>query len=286
MINWRFYERVKEISKKVSCYKTNCHKKMSKKREEPGTDHDWYRPRLVPTMQEGEEKKMTDQTANILIIDDEAEMRKILRDALQKENYLIDTADNFRAVFKKIEQQEYDLILLDLKIPDIDGIEMLEKIREENIMTPLLIITDYGSIESNVKAMKLGAVDYLRKPCEPEEVKEQVAEILARKDIEDFDETDYEALILKAKEAINERKFDLAHSFLKRSIIMAEDHAEPFNLLGVIAEMKGDKERAMKMYRASLDIDPAYEPAQDNIERASQFNDRSEQANLGDDERS
>jgi len=232
------------------------------------------------------EKKMTDETVNILIVDDEAEMRKVLRDALQEENYLIDTADNFRTGFKKIEQQEYDLILLDLKLPDIDEIEMLEKMREENIMTPLLIITDYGSIKSNVKAMKLGAVDYLRKSCDPEDVKEQVAEILARKDIEDFDQADYETLILKAKDAINERNFDLAHSFLKRAIIMAENHAEPFNLLGAIAEKKNDKEKAMRLYRASLDIDPTYEPAQDNIERASQFNDRSEQANLGDNYRS
>ncbi len=229
---------------------------------------------------------MTDQAANILIIDDEAEMRKVLKDALKTGNYLIDTADDSRTGLKKVEEQEYDLILLDLKLPGIEGIEMLEKIREENIMTPVLIITGYGSIESNVKAMKLGAVDYLRKPCEPGEIKEQVTEILARKDIEDFDETDYITLIQKAQEAIKERKFDLAHSFLKRSIIMAEDHAEPFNLLGVIAEMTGDKEKAMKMYRASLDIDPAYEPAQDNIERASQFNDRSEEANLGDDDSS
>lgn len=229
------------------------------------------------------------QKAKILIVDDEENIRKMLRRALESENHEIETALNGDEGLSKIKEDDFDLILLDLKLPGMDGIEVLEKMREEDILVPVLIITGYGSTESAVKVMKLGAIDYLQKPFKPQDIKEQVTDILKRRTVSgsaDEKDEDYNSLILRAKAAINERNFELAENLLKQATNLVEENAEPYNLLGVLAEMRGKFPQAMKMYRAALDIDPSYNPAQDNLERASDFNSRPEDANLGDDETS
>lgn len=232
-----------------------------------------------------------DLKAKILIIDDEENIRKMLARALEAENYQVETALNGEDGLEKLKENDFDLILLDLKLPGMDGIEILEAMRKQDILVPVLIVTGYGSVESAVQVMKLGAIDYLQKPFKPQDIRDQVSSILKRKEIsgsepEDKEDQDYETLILRAKAAINERNFDLAETLLKQSVNMVEENAEPYNLLGVLAEMRGKSSRAMKMYRAALDINPSYKPAQDNIERASDFSSRPADANLGDDETS
>lgn len=232
-----------------------------------------------------------DPKAKILIIDDEENIRKMLTRALEAENYQVETALNGEDGLDKLKENDFDLILLDLKLPGMDGIEVLEAMRKQDILVPVLIVTGYGSVESAVKVMKLGAIDYLQKPFKPQDIRDQVKNILKRKEIsgselEEQEEKDYDTLILRAKAAINERNFDLAETLLKQAVNLVEENAEPYNLLGVLAEMRGKSSRAMKMYRAALDIDPSYKPAQDNIERASDFSSKPEDANLGDDETS
>ena len=106
----------------------------------------------------------------ILIVDDEKNMRLILNKILSKEGYEIYRAENGNQALKEVKKSSPDLVLLDLKLPDINGIEVLEKIKQHDNSIIVIILTAYGDIKNAVEAMKLGAYDYLKKPFDNEEM--------------------------------------------------------------------------------------------------------------------
>ena len=100
----------------------------------------------------------------ILVIDDEVEIRESLELLLEMEGYEVGLAHNGTEGERKFEQRVWDLILLDLMMPDKSGMEVLHYIRERDRHTPVFMITAFGTVEAAVKAVKLGANDYLSKP--------------------------------------------------------------------------------------------------------------------------
>src|ERR1700744_1417972 len=102
--------------------------------------------------------------SNILIIDDEKAIRKTLTEILSYEGYKIDEAGDGEEGLKKVKEKEYDVILCDIKMPKIDGIEFLEKTKETNPDIPIIMISGHGTIETAVEAVKKGAYDYISKP--------------------------------------------------------------------------------------------------------------------------
>jgi DNA-binding response OmpR family regulator len=110
---------------------------------------------------------------NILIIDDEAEFLEKLSLVLTKENYRVDTAVDGRQALDKIWDDRYDLILLDIMLPYIDGLQILKEMRDAEIDTPVLMLTAKGDVEDKVAGLNMGADDYLGKPF-------SIAELLAR----------------------------------------------------------------------------------------------------------
>lgn len=102
--------------------------------------------------------------ASILIIDDEAAIRKTLTEILGYEGYKIDEASDGEEGLKKFREKNYDVVLCDVKMPKMDGIEFLEKAREVNSDTPVIIISGHGNIDTAVEAVKKGAFDYISKP--------------------------------------------------------------------------------------------------------------------------
>src|ERR1700730_5632951 len=102
--------------------------------------------------------------SNILIIDDEKAIRKTLSEILSYEGYKLDEAGDGEEGLKKVKEKEYDVILCDIKMPKIDGIEFLEKAKEANPDTPIIMISGHGTIETAVEAVKKGAYDYISKP--------------------------------------------------------------------------------------------------------------------------
>jgi two-component system nitrogen regulation response regulator NtrX len=101
---------------------------------------------------------------SILIIDDEKSIRKTLTEILSYEGYKIDEACDGEDGLKKFKEKNYDLVLCDIKMPKLDGIEFLEKAREVNDEIPIIIISGHGNIETAVEAVKKGAYDYISKP--------------------------------------------------------------------------------------------------------------------------
>ena len=100
----------------------------------------------------------------ILIIDDEKAIRKTLNEILGYEGYKIDEAADGEEGLRKFKENNYDLVLCDIKMPKLDGIEFLERAKEINPETPIIIISGHGNIETAVEAVKKGAFDYISKP--------------------------------------------------------------------------------------------------------------------------
>lgn len=102
--------------------------------------------------------------SNILIIDDEKAIRKTLGEILSYEGYKIEEAGDGEEGLKKFKEKNYDVVLCDIKMPRLDGLEFLDKVREINPDIPVIMISGHGTIETAVEAVKKGAYDYISKP--------------------------------------------------------------------------------------------------------------------------
>ncbi len=111
----------------------------------------------------------------VLVIDDEAAVNNNIRRILSKKGYQVDQAMTKEEALQKIEDKAYGLVLLDLKIPGVKGLELLKAIRERSPESLVVIITGYASIETAKESARLGAIDYLPKPFTPDEIR-KVAE--------------------------------------------------------------------------------------------------------------
>ncbi len=122
---------------------------------------------------------------SILVVDDEEAMRESLAAWLKKEGYQVALAGSGPEALKKLSKHFFSLILLDIKMPGMDGLELLSRIKEEGSRAMVVMITAYGSIESAVEAMKKGASDYLLKPFDPEELVLLIAKLCRQKELQD-----------------------------------------------------------------------------------------------------
>jgi DNA-binding NtrC family response regulator len=109
---------------------------------------------------------MVEKLKKILIIDDERSIRTTLKEILEFEKYLVETAQDGVEGYKMAEENNFDLIFCDIKMPKIDGIETLKKIVENNILSPVVMISGHGDIETAVETLKVGAFDYIEKPLD------------------------------------------------------------------------------------------------------------------------
>ena len=117
-------------------------------------------------------------TPTILIVDDEANIRLFLEDILSQDGYHIVTAETGEIAVEQIAQQHFDLALIDLKLPGIDGIQVLKAIRQKSIETMTIVLTAHASLDSAVEALRQGANDYLFKPCKPADLRDSVQKAL------------------------------------------------------------------------------------------------------------
>jgi DNA-binding NtrC family response regulator len=113
---------------------------------------------------------------SILVVDDESEIREGLELLLKTEGYQVSSADTGQSGLSRLGEQPFDLLLLDVSLPDRNGIEMLKDIRRQNPDLPIVLITAYGSIEMARAAFKSGAMDYITKPWSNDELLAQVAQ--------------------------------------------------------------------------------------------------------------
>lgn len=104
--------------------------------------------------------------AHILIVDDERGIRNTLKEILELEKYAVDVAEDGLSGLRMIKENTYDVILCDIKMPEMDGMEVLEKAIEDGVSTPIVMISGHGNIETAVEALKKGAYDFIEKPLD------------------------------------------------------------------------------------------------------------------------
>ncbi len=210
---------------------------------------------------------------HILIVDDEPNVRLNYRTALETEGYLVTEANCGAQALERLEAATFDLAILDMRMPEMDGIELLAEMRRRGHATPSIIVTAYGDVPHAVQAMKLGAIDFLQKPLTPETLRQIVTDLLQRHEPEPAgplvpkpSPDDFDTNIVAAKRLLNLQDFDAAKRRLIRALEL-HGNAEAFNLAGVLFEMQEDYERASKYYGHAIRLDKDYEPAQQNMRR-------------------
>ncbi len=107
---------------------------------------------------------------SILVVDDELSIRESLSGWLKRGGYQVDTAADGLTALARSKENYYDIMLIDVKMPEMDGLSLLRKLKETESETAILMMTAYGDIHDAVEAIKLGAYDYLLKPFELEEL--------------------------------------------------------------------------------------------------------------------
>jgi len=127
---------------------------------------------------------MTDTTPHILIVDDELSMRELLDYMLKREGYRVDCAENGRRAVALVGQNNYDLLLCDIRLGDISGLDVLRACKKHHPGTVVIMISAYASTETAVEAMNEGAYDYVPKPFNKDELLETVAKALKLRTIE------------------------------------------------------------------------------------------------------
>jgi len=120
---------------------------------------------------------------SILIIDDDKSLRRVLEFQLGEEGYKVLAADNGMSGLEMFQDNEIDLVITDIQMPEMDGIELLKRIKAISSDTVVIIITAYGSIQSAVEAMRYGAFDYVTKPFDKSELKLKVEKSLTMKEL-------------------------------------------------------------------------------------------------------
>lgn len=121
---------------------------------------------------------MENKQKRILLVDDEANVRRVFSDVLKKEGYIVKGVKDGPEAIKAVEQEKFDLALVDLRMPRMNGIEVLENIKKIKPNIPVIIYTGYGSVTTAVESMRRKAADYLNKPFSPEELKSSIRKAL------------------------------------------------------------------------------------------------------------
>jgi DNA-binding response OmpR family regulator len=114
--------------------------------------------------------KLSEPKKTILVVDDDKSILRTFSRILQKSGYEIDTAETGKEAMEKTENHHYDLAIVDVRLPDIDGTELLAKLKKQLQQTVKIMITGFPSLETGVKALDEGADAYLVKPVKPEEL--------------------------------------------------------------------------------------------------------------------
>lgn len=207
-------------------------------------------------------------TPCVLIVDDERNIRLTLKGALEAIGLEADAVLRGEEALQKLSEKTYSVMVLDLRLPGMDGLSVLRRVAERHAGTKVIVITAYGTVDAVTEAMKLGAVDFLQKPFEPGEVREIVGRVLALPEGGPTSFT-YEDYIKLARTSIAARKFSAAFVYAHKAVSMNAARPEAFNILGGLHEVRDQRKEAVTNYQVAGEIDPSYAPARQNLERAT-----------------
>ena len=127
----------------------------------------------------------------ILVVEDEVDLQEAIAEGLRIDGYAVDTCGDGNEAYELLYAENYDLVILDLNLPGMDGLEVLDKIREENQELKVLILSARNSVSDKVKGLDIGANDYLTKPFDFEELEARIRSLLRRKFVQEQNEISF-----------------------------------------------------------------------------------------------
>jgi DNA-binding response OmpR family regulator len=177
----------------------------------------------------------------------------------------VDTASNGDDALKRVKEGLYDIALVDIQMPQMDGLELLGYLRGLRPKMPVVMLTAYGTVARAVQAMKLGAVDFVEKPLDPKNLLLLCEEILQRQKIGMSGTVDD---LLRLADLARQRKaFVEARVHLKIAMLRDLTRPEPCYQLGELAELSGNVREALHYYYMAVEANPGFAPARDALKR-------------------
>lgn len=203
--------------------------------------------------------------ARVLIVDDEPNVRLMFRTSLETAGHAVVEAADGAVAIQELAAGPVDVVLLDIRMPVIDGMETLRLMRAKGMEHPVIMITAHGTVPDAVEALKLGAIDFIAKPVTPDKIRAIVADVLSRSLGPAATEAAQGDVVARAKRELNRRDFDKAQALLDRALDFDVDAAEAHYFRGLLLKMRGQTDRAVAAFRAALECDPNYEPARTQL---------------------
>ena len=201
----------------------------------------------------------------ILVVDDEKNIRMTLAESLSGMDLDVEAVPNGTEAIACLESERYHLMLLDIKMPGLDGMEVLRWAREHRPFMPVIMITAHGTAFNAVEAVQIGAADVIQKPFSVEEVRRHVARVLSRDTLDPTMASDYDACMELGRGRINDRQFDAAAAYVYEALRHDGTRPEAHDLLGVLYQLRGDVEEARRCFEKALMLDFSYAPAARNL---------------------
>lgn len=186
----------------------------------------------------------------VLVVDDTKNIRILLSTCLELEGYRVLTASNGKEAMELFEKEKLDLAFLDIKMPELSGTEVLKRIRDQGIETPVIIITAFATVKNAIECTRMGAVAYLQKPFTADKIL-HVLEELKLKEQQEKEQLEHENLEAQVKKLVEERAFNKAVDLLKKAVCADPSKGETYKLLGDVYSIMGNEEMANKFHDAA-----------------------------------
>jgi DNA-binding response OmpR family regulator len=233
-------------------------------------------PRMFPR---GQPIASRAESSQILIAEDQASLRVAYRAVLESAGYEVTEMEDGQQALDSLRREPADLALLDLRMPVLDGIDVLQRLQDEAIGVPVVIVTADVGVATAIRAIESGAVDVLAKLVAPVLLRETVLRVLLRPAQGSTGSyrpqpNSLGAMALRfvetmtvARRALQKNHLNLSEYLLQQALDIHPKSAEANNLLGLVREKTGRDYAAYYLYKAALQADPCYRPAQGNMRR-------------------
>lgn len=185
-----------------------------------------------------------------MVVDDTKNIRNLLTTCLELNGYTVTTASNGYEALTLLEAKSFDIVFLDIKMPQVSGTEVLKRMRSIGINIPVVIMTAFATVRNAIECTKLGAVAYLQKPFTSGKVK-AVLEELENINEEEKTITDY---IASSKNLLESGKIEEAYENLKIALSIDPSVSECYELIGKVFASKGDVTQAINFHKMSQQL--------------------------------
>lgn len=157
----------------------------------------------------------------ILVIDDDYDLLQLLKSYLEKNNYEVTTASSGGDGIRKLDKS-FDLVICDVRLPDIGGLEIITKVKEKHPHISIIMITGYADVRTAVEALRIGASDYITKPLHPDELLNQINELMEKSNVSGFGKAAAEINTTSGKQSVNQQSTNVQNNISSQQYVEGE----------------------------------------------------------------